>query len=153
MSNTNLSCMRLISPNRDSPRNHKIDTISIHCVVGQMGVEALCNEFSRPSKGASCNYGIGYDGRIGTSVDEEDRSWCTSSWENDNRAMWGRCPGSRLWWACPGRPTAWCAAFISTWQSPTTRRAGSHSRARKLINLQPILIATLWVRKEYYQNE
>ena len=91
MSNSNLSCMRLISPNRDSPRNHKIDTISIHCVVGQMGVEALCNEFSRPSKGASCNYGIGYDGRIGTSVDEEDRSWCTSSWENDNRAITIEC--------------------------------------------------------------
>ena len=50
MSNSPLSCMRLISPNRNSPRNHKIDTISIHCVVGQMGVEALCNEFSRPSK-------------------------------------------------------------------------------------------------------
>ena len=91
MSNSPLSCMRLISPNRNSPRNHKIDTISIHCVVGQMGVEALCHEFSRESKGASCNYGIGYDGRIGTVVDEEDRSWCTSSGENDNRAITIEC--------------------------------------------------------------
>ena len=91
MSNSNLSCMRVISPNRNSPRNHKIDAITIHCVVGQMGVEALCNEFSRESKGASCNYGIGYDGRIGTVVDEEDRSWCTSSGENDNRAITIEC--------------------------------------------------------------
>lgn len=91
MSNSSLSCMRLISPNRNSPRNHKIDTITIHCVVGQMGIPALCNEFSRESKEASCNYGIGYDGRIGTVVDEGDRSWCTSSWENDNRAITIEC--------------------------------------------------------------
>ena len=68
MSNSSLSCKRLISPNRNSPRNHKIDTITIHCVVGQMGVDALCSEFSRESKGASCNYGLGYDGRICTVV-------------------------------------------------------------------------------------
>ena len=91
MSNSKLSCMRLISPNRNSPRNHKIDTITIHCVVGQMGVEALCNEFNRTSKGASCNYGIGYDGRICIVVDEADRSWCSSSWENDNRAITIEC--------------------------------------------------------------
>lgn len=91
MSNSPLSCMRLISPNRNSPRNHEIDTITIHCVVGQMGVDALCSEFSRTSKGASCNYGIGYDGRICTVVDEADRSWCSSSWENDNRAITIEC--------------------------------------------------------------
>ena len=91
MSNSALSCKRVISPNRNSPRNHKIDTITIHCVVGQMGVDALCSEFSRESKGASCNYGIGYDGRIVTVVDEEDRSWCTSSGENDNRAITIEC--------------------------------------------------------------
>lgn len=89
--NSPLSCMRVISPNRNSPRNHKIDAITIHCVVGQMGVEALCNEFSRESKGASCNYGIGYDGRICTVVDEEDRSWCSSSPSNDNRAITIEC--------------------------------------------------------------
>jgi len=83
--------MRVISPNRNSPRNHKIDTITIHCVVGQMGVEALCNEFSRSSKGASCNYGIGYDGRVCTVVDEADRSWCSSSPSNDNRAITIEC--------------------------------------------------------------
>ena len=91
MSNSALSCKRVISPNRNSPRNHKIDTITPHCVVGQMGVDALGSEFSRESKGASCNYGIGYDGRIITVVDEKDRSWCTSSGENDNRAITIEC--------------------------------------------------------------
>ena len=91
MSNSALSCKRVISPNRNSPRSHKIDTITPHCVVGQMGVDALGSEFSRESKGASCNYGIGYDGRIITVADEEDRSWCTSSGENDNRAITIEC--------------------------------------------------------------
>lgn len=97
MSNSALSCLRVISPNRNSPRNHKIDTITIHCVVGQMGVEALCSEFSRTSKGASCNYGIGPDGRICTPVDESDRSWCTSSAENDNRAITIECASDAFW--------------------------------------------------------
>ena len=97
MSNSALSCLRVISPNRNSPRNHKIDTITPHCVVGQMGVEALCSEFSKESKGASCNYGIGYDGRICTPVDESDRSWCTSSAENDNRAITIECASDAFW--------------------------------------------------------
>ena len=91
MSNSSLSCMRVISPNRSSPRNHRIDTITIHCVVGQMSVEGLCAHFSNPDLEASCNYGIGPDGRICTAVDESDRSWCTSSWENDNRAITIEC--------------------------------------------------------------
>lgn len=97
MSNSPLSCMRLISPNRNSPRNHDIDTLTPHCVVGQMGIESLCNEFSRTSKGASCNYGIGYDGRIGTVVDEADRSWCSSSPSNDNRAITIECASDAIY--------------------------------------------------------
>lgn len=76
-----------ISPNRSINRNHKIDTISIHCVVGQCSVETLGSIFASTSKEASSNYGIGYDGRIGLYVEEKDRSWCTSSASNDNRAI------------------------------------------------------------------
>ena len=76
-----------ISPNRSVNRNHKIDTISIHCVVGQCSVETLGSIFASTSKEASSNYGIGYDGRIGMYVEEKDRSWCTSSSSNDNRAI------------------------------------------------------------------
>lgn len=76
-----------ISPNRSVNRNHKIDTISIHCVVGQCSVETLGSIFASPSKEASSNYGIGYDGRVGLYVEEKDRSWCTSSASNDNRAI------------------------------------------------------------------
>lgn len=76
-----------ISPNRSVNRNHKIDTVSIHCVVGQCSVETLGSIFSSASKEASSNYGIGYDGRVGLYVEEKDRSWCTSSASNDNRAI------------------------------------------------------------------
>jgi hypothetical protein len=76
-----------ISPNRTSPRNHKIDTITIHCVVGQCSVETLGNVFSSSSREASSNYGIGYDGKIGMYVEEKDRSWCSSSSSNDHRAI------------------------------------------------------------------
>lgn len=76
-----------ISPNRNSPRNHKIDTVTIHCVVGQASVERLGEIFARPARQASSNYGIGYDGKVGLYVEEKDRSWCSSSASNDHRAI------------------------------------------------------------------
>lgn len=87
MSNSPLVNYTQISPNRYSPRNHKIDTITIHCVVGQVSVEALGCIFAPTARQASSNYGVGYDGRIGMYVEEEDASWCSSSYENDNRAI------------------------------------------------------------------
>ena len=76
-----------LSPNHSGLRNHIIDTVSIHCVVGQCSIEALGSIFASSSKEASSNYGIGYDGRIGMYVEEKNRSWCTSSSSNDNRAI------------------------------------------------------------------
>lgn len=87
MSNSSLVSFTKISPNRTSPRNHKIDTITIHCVAGQCSVETLGSMFAQPSKQASSNYGIGPDGRIGMYVEEKDRSWCSSNGSNDNRAI------------------------------------------------------------------
>lgn len=91
MSNSPLiSCTR-ISPNKTSPRNHVIDTITIHCVVGQFTASQIINmgHFTtyNPKNGSSCNYAVGKDGSIGLCVDEKDRSWCSSSKSNDNRAI------------------------------------------------------------------
>ena len=87
MSNSPLVNYTKISPNKSSPRNHKIDTVTIHCVVGQCSVETLGNVFAPASRRASSNYGIGYDGHIGMYVEEKDRSWCSSNAANDNRAI------------------------------------------------------------------
>ena len=86
-SNSPLVNYTRLSPNHSGKRNHVIDTITIHCVVGQCSVETLGNIFADSSREASSNYGVGYDGRIGLYVEERNRSWCSSSSENDNRAI------------------------------------------------------------------
>lgn len=87
MSNSPLVDYVKISPYRNSPRNHKIDTVTIHCMVAQWSPERCGEEFSSPNRRASSNYGIGPDGRIGMYVEEKDRSWCSNSPSNDNRAI------------------------------------------------------------------
>lgn len=91
MSNSSMVNYVSLSPNKTSPRNHKIDTITIHCVVGQLSVETLGNIFASKARNASCNYGIGSDGRVGMYVEEKDRSWCSSNKSNDHRAITIEC--------------------------------------------------------------
>ena len=87
MSNSSLISYTKISPNKTSPRNHVIDTITIHCMAGNLTVESCGNVFYPSSRKASSNYGIGTDGRIALYVDEKDRSWASSNSANDNRAV------------------------------------------------------------------
>nr|WP_316613905.1 N-acetylmuramoyl-L-alanine amidase [uncultured Ruminococcus sp.] len=86
MSNSSLVDHTHRSPHHYNGRNHKIDTITIHCVVGQCSVEALGNVFDSNIE-ASSNYGVGYDGRIGLYVDESNAAWTSSNYANDNRAV------------------------------------------------------------------
>lgn len=77
-----------LSPNFTPGRRYgKIDTVTIHCVVGQCTVEALGAVFANPQRQASSNYGIGYNGRIGMYVEEKNESWCSSNRDNDARAI------------------------------------------------------------------
>lgn len=80
-----------LSPNHSGQRTHSIDRITPHCVVGQLSTESICGCFISPDRQASCNYGIGYDGRVSLCVEEKNRSWCTSSRENDQRAITIEC--------------------------------------------------------------
>ena len=75
--NSSLATVRMISPNRTLNRNHAIDTITIHCFVGQVTAKRGCEVFQSSSRKASCNYVVGYDGSIGLCVEEKDRSWCS----------------------------------------------------------------------------
>lgn len=78
-----------LSPNKNSPRNHKIDTITIHCVVGQLTAKQIVDldKFQNSSGQSSCNYAVGTDGSIGLCVEEKDRAWTSSSRDNDHRAI------------------------------------------------------------------
>lgn len=87
MSNSPLVNYTKISPNRTSPRNHKIDTVTIHCMACDISVERCGEVFAKKARKASSNYGIGSDGRVGLYVEEKDRSWCSSNRSNDHRAI------------------------------------------------------------------
>lgn len=89
--NSSLVSYTKLSPNHSGQRTHGIDRITPHCVVGQCSVERLGNIFLPASKQASCNYGIGVDGRVGMYVEEKNRSWCSSSAANDQRAITIEC--------------------------------------------------------------
>ena len=106
MSNSGLVCYTKLTPNHSGQRTHSIDRISPHCVVGQLSCESICGCFPKAvydiegklisGREASCNYGIGFDGRISLCVEEKNRSWCTSSKENDQRAVTIECASDRV---------------------------------------------------------
>ena len=89
--NSSLVSYTKLSPNHSGQRMHSIDRITPHCVVGQLSCESICGCFTSPSRQASCNYGIGKDGRISLCVEEKNRSWCSSSNANDQRAVTIEC--------------------------------------------------------------
>lgn len=94
MSNSGLVCYTKLSPNHSGKRTHGIDRITPHCVVGQLSAERICDCFPA-GREASCNYGIGTDGRISLCVDEGNRSWCSSSGANDQRAVTIECASDK----------------------------------------------------------
>lgn len=85
--NSDLITYKNISKNKTVNRTHNIDTITIHCFVGQVTAKQGCDFFASTPKKCSANYVIGFDGSIGLSVEEKDRSWCSSNRENDMRAI------------------------------------------------------------------
>lgn len=85
--NSSLVTYKRLTNNRTSPRNHAIDTITIHCIVGQWTAKQGCDYFATTDRQCSANYVVGKDGSIGLSVEEKDRSWCSSNAANDNRAI------------------------------------------------------------------
>lgn len=87
MSNSPLVDLVMISPNSTNPRNQKITTLTIHHCAGKLTAKQIGNVFAPVARQASCNYGIGSDGKIVMCCEEKNRSWCSSSRENDNKAI------------------------------------------------------------------
>ena len=91
MKSSKLVSYTSLSPNHSGRRTHAIDRITPHAVVGQLSVERICGCFAGKERQASCNYAIVADGRIVLCVDEGNRSWCSSSRDNDQRAVTIEC--------------------------------------------------------------
>ncbi len=91
MSNSKLVTYTRLSPNHSGRRTHSIDRITPHCVVAQWTAVQIAACFASPARQASCNYGIGKDGGVALIVDEGNRSWCSSSNANDQRAVTIEC--------------------------------------------------------------
>jgi hypothetical protein len=87
MSNSPLVTYTKLSPNHSGKRTKPIDTITIHCVVGHCTVKTIGDIFASPSRQASSNYSVDDWNGVGLYVDEANRSWCTSSRANDQRAI------------------------------------------------------------------
>lgn len=94
-SNSPLVAYTKLSPNHSGERTHSIDRITPHCVVGQLSAESICGCFTSKDRQASCNYGIGTDGRVSLCVEEKNRSWCSSSGSNDQRAITIECASDK----------------------------------------------------------
>lgn len=79
-------------------RDHKIDTITIHHMAGDLSLSTCCN--SVQSRAGSCNYCIDSNGMIGVMIDEEYRAWTSGSRSNDMRAVTievANCSGDPDW--------------------------------------------------------
>ena len=90
--NSNLAYSPLVSYYREArhfggERTHSIDTITIHCYVGQVTAKQGVDYFATTNVEASANYVVGHDGSVGCSVPENCRSFCSSNRDNDNRAI------------------------------------------------------------------
>lgn len=83
--NSSLVDYKILTDMNSGQRDHIIDTVTIHCVVGQTSADSLGYYFRTIE--ASSNYGVGYDGKIGLYVEEKNRAWTTSSYANDRRAV------------------------------------------------------------------
>lgn len=68
-------------------RNQPIRKFTPHYMAGDLGAEACANMHKNESRDASANYYIGSDGVVVAGMQEEKRSWCSSSGENDHQAI------------------------------------------------------------------
>lgn len=65
----------------------KIEAITIHHMAGRLTAEQCGKIFQKVGRYGSSHYGIGYDGRIGQYVDENDTAWTNSNWDSNCKSV------------------------------------------------------------------
>ena len=93
MSNSPLVTYTRLSPNCTEGRTlngktYEIDTVTIHCIVGQWTAKQGCDFFAPASRQASANYVVGCDGSIGLCVEECNRSWCSGGKDKNGKPIY-----------------------------------------------------------------
>lgn len=89
-----LTDITMLSPNHSGKRKYDLTRLTPHCTAVMVTAKRIGEIFENPNRNASCNYGIGTDLKIVCCVEEENRSWCSSSPDNDNRAITFECASS-----------------------------------------------------------
>lgn len=105
MSNSPLVDYVKLSPMHSGARRHKIDTITVHHMAGNLSAQTCGKVFQ--TRQASSNYGVDSRGRVGLYVSEADRSWASANPANDHRAVTievANCAGGPNW---PVSEAAW----------------------------------------------
>lgn len=87
MSDSGLITYSAISPNCNRPRRYPISKITPHHMAGNLSLKQIAEIEGRPARRMSSNYAIASNGDIALLCHEADRSWCSSSPENDHRAI------------------------------------------------------------------
>lgn len=75
------------SPHHSGKRIYPLTRVTVHCTAFMCTGAELGEWFANPNLEASANYGVGKDGSVGQYLPESYRSWCSSSADNDNRAI------------------------------------------------------------------
>ena len=65
----------------------KIEAITIHHMAGRLTAEQCGKIFQQVGRYGSSHYGIGFDGRIGQYVDENDTAWTNSNWDSNCKSV------------------------------------------------------------------
>ena len=65
----------------------KIEAICLHHMAGRLTAEQCGKIFQQVGRYGSSHYGIGFDGRIGQYVDENDTAWTNSNWDSNCKSV------------------------------------------------------------------
>lgn len=78
----------VLTDKHSGKRTHKVQAFVLHIMAAKW-TGRRCAEYFRdtPSREASANYCIGYDGDVALNVEEHNRAWTSSSAWADNRAL------------------------------------------------------------------